>query len=37
MYVCVYILLNRKKKSKTNNGKSFKNKTNKAKIDGKYM
>jgi hypothetical protein len=34
--MCVYIV-KQKKKSKTNNGKSFKNKTNKAKIDGKYM
>jgi len=33
MYVCIYI-----QTEKTNNGKSFfKNKTNKAKIDGKYI
>jgi hypothetical protein len=41
MYVCmcVYIVKTerKKKKKQTNNGKSFKNKTNKAKIDVKYM
>jgi len=39
MYVCAYILSKQKEKRKkqTNNGKSFKNKTNKAKIDVKYM
>jgi len=37
MYVCVYILSNRKKKQKKTMENLVKNKTNKAKIDVKHM